>query len=152
QSGPPIIRASDDQLIVSVDDRPGLFTIVAGVCALNGIDVLDAQVATVDGRALEVLRVQSNLGPTIRWDRVLTDLDAALAGRLALQARIADRIRTYQRPTPSAWQVEPRLDFHHGASDEATVIEVRAADAIGVLYRITRAFAELNLDIVKAKV
>ena len=38
------------------------------------------------------------------------------------------------------------------ASRDATVVEVHAADSIGVLYRITRALAELDLDIVSAKV
>ena len=38
------------------------------------------------------------------------------------------------------------------ASDSATVIEVRAPDHIGVLYRITKALAELELDVRLAKV
>ena len=38
------------------------------------------------------------------------------------------------------------------ASRDATVVEVHAVDAIGVLYRITRALAELDLNIVSAKV
>ncbi len=38
------------------------------------------------------------------------------------------------------------------ASRDATVIEVHAVDSTGVLYRITRALAELDLDIVSAKV
>ena len=42
------------------------------------------------------------------------------------------------------------VDNH--ASRDATVVEVHAVDAIGVLYRITRALAELDLDIVSAKV
>jgi [protein-PII] uridylyltransferase len=38
------------------------------------------------------------------------------------------------------------------ASRDATVVEVHAVDAIGVLYRITRALADLDLNIVSAKV
>ena len=37
-------------------------------------------------------------------------------------------------------------------SATATVLEVICADGVGVLYRITRAFAELDLDIVRAHV
>ena len=40
----------------------------------------------------------------------------------------------------------------NGASRGATVVEVHAPDAMGVLYRITRALSELDLDIVSAKV
>jgi [protein-PII] uridylyltransferase len=38
------------------------------------------------------------------------------------------------------------------ASAAATVVDVQAADGIGVLYRITRALAELDLDIRSARV
>ena len=37
-------------------------------------------------------------------------------------------------------------------SDFATVLEVSCPDGVGVLYRITRAFTELDLNIVKARV
>jgi [protein-PII] uridylyltransferase len=40
----------------------------------------------------------------------------------------------------------------NGASDTATVVDVRAPDRIGTLYRITRALADLGLDIRHAKV
>ena len=37
-------------------------------------------------------------------------------------------------------------------SATATVLEVTCPDSVGVLYRITRAFTELDLDIVRAHV
>jgi [protein-PII] uridylyltransferase len=40
----------------------------------------------------------------------------------------------------------------NSASRGATVVEVHAPDSMGVLYRITRALSELDLDIVSAKV
>ena len=46
----------------------------------------------------------------------------------------------------------PRVVVDNHASRDATVVEVHAPDSIGVLYRITRALAELDLDIVSAKV
>jgi [protein-PII] uridylyltransferase len=42
------------------------------------------------------------------------------------------------------------IDNH--TSDLATVVEVEASDAIGVLYRITQALLECDLDIVSARV
>ncbi len=76
-----------------------------------------------------------------------------LAGRLALEARLADRARTYGiRPRPSPHKIEPRVHLDNSASADATVVEVHAPDAIGVLYRITRALADLDLDITFAKV
>ena len=48
-----------------------------------------------------------------------------------------------------------RRDYYaslNDASDEATVIEVVGADRIGLLYRLTRAMSEFDLDIASAKV
>ncbi len=46
----------------------------------------------------------------------------------------------------------PSVRVDNDASSNATVVEVRAPDRLGVLYRITKALAELALDIRHAKV
>jgi [protein-PII] uridylyltransferase len=103
--------------------------------------------------ALEVLRVESSFGPTIGWDKVITDLEKVLEGRLALQARLAERARVYGgRAKRAPIVAPPRVVVDNGASRDATVVEVHAPDSVGVLYRITRALADLDLDIVSAKV
>jgi [protein-PII] uridylyltransferase len=123
------------------------------VLALHGLGVLDAAVTGLDGMALEVLRVESTFGPTIAWEKVIDDLHKVLEGRLALQARLAERARVYGSRSPRGPVHEPpRVVVDNRASRDATVVEVHAVDAIGVLYRITRALAELDLNIVSAKV
>jgi [protein-PII] uridylyltransferase len=115
--------------------------------------VLHADIATVDGRAIEVLTVQSGFGPTFSWDKVLRDLGRALDGRLAIRARLAERAATYRRTAPSpALRSEPRVEFHLDASSRATVVDVHAPDSIGALHRITTAIADFELDIVRARV
>ena len=95
----------------------------------------------------------STLGPAIDWDQVVDDVRRALEGRLAIGARLADRARTYGPPAPAAaGPTEPSLVVDNEMSSSATVIEVHAADAIGVLYRITCALADLDLDVRSAKV
>jgi [protein-PII] uridylyltransferase len=150
------IDADGERLTLVTSDRHGLFSRVAGVLALHGLDVLDAAATTEGGWALEVFRVESSFGPTFAWDKVVADLERALAGRLAIRARVAARARTYgahrrtqaTRATPHEPEVRVDLD----ASADATVVEVHAADALGVLYRITSALADLDLDIAGAKV
>ena len=44
------------------------------------------------------------------------------------------------------------MAFDNEVSEHATVVEVRAPDRVGVLYRITRAISEIDLDIRSAKV
>ena len=71
-----------------------------------------------------------------------------------MAARLADRARDYaSSPRPaSAAPARVEVSVDNDASDSATVIEVRAPDRIGTLYRITKALAELELDVRLAKV
>lgn len=153
--GEQLVIAEGDRLTVVTPDRHALFSRVAGVLSLHGLGVLDAAVATEDGWAIEVFRVESSFGPTFSWDKVVADLDLALAGRLAIRARLADRVRTYgaRRPVHAAEsEPEPEVRVDLAASDDSTVVEVHATDGLGVLYRITSALSDLDLDIVGAKV
>ncbi len=146
------IVEGDGQTLTVIDvDRPGLFSRVSGVLSLHGLAVLDANITTVDGRALEVLSVESSFGPTFSWERVETDIALALDGRLALRARLAEREATYRRPR-STLEVEAKVEFHLDESSTATVVEVHTSDSVGVLYRITDAIADFDLNISRARV
>ncbi|HEU5084991.1 MAG TPA: [protein-PII] uridylyltransferase, partial [Acidimicrobiales bacterium] len=69
EAGERVLRADGDTLTVVDVDRPGMFSRVTGTLALHGLDVLHADIATFDGRALEVLTVESSFGPTIGWPK-----------------------------------------------------------------------------------
>lgn len=148
------IEGHGQVLTVMHDDRPGLFSRVAGVLALHGIDVLAAAAySSENGRALAEFRVVDPLRDEPEWTRVIADLKRALDGGLALQARVVDRARTYaRRQARSRGTRAPAVAFDNDASDGATVIDVRAPDAIGTLYRITATLTEFDLDIRNARV
>lgn len=149
--GERVVEGHEQTLTVIDNDRAGLFSRVAGVLALHGLAVLEANISTIDGRALEVLTVESSFGPTFSWDRIEEDLHLALDGRLALKARLAERAETYRRPQRGR-PAETRVEFHLDDSSTATVVEVHAPDSVGVLHRITDAIADLDLDISRARV
>ena len=46
----------------------------------------------------------------------------------------------------------PSALVDHEASRSATVIEVRALDAVGLLHRLTRVLADADLDVTHARV
>ena len=134
------------------EDRPGLFSKIAGVLALHGLEVLAAAADPSEpGWASSTFRVVDPRRGEPPWDRVAADLDRALDGRLALRARLAQRSRTYQRPAPLPAPAAATVTFHDDASSRSTVIDVHAQDGLGVLYRITCALAELDLDIRSAR-
>ncbi len=95
-AGEVVVDAADDLITVIAPDRRGLFSRVAGVLALHGLDVVAADAAAEGDMAIEAFRVTSRFGSMVPWDRVVANVHAALTDRLAIEARLADRIRTYQ--------------------------------------------------------
>ena len=153
EAGTTVVRGEGALLTVVAPDRPGLFSRVAGALTLSGLTVLAADAASTEGgMAASRFRVAGDLDD-VEWDEVVSTVRHAIDGRLAVEARLADRSRAYRRP-PAALRLAPapavRID--NEASATSTVIEVRAPDRVGVLYRITRALADLDLDIRIAKV
>ncbi|MCP3910554.1 MAG: [protein-PII] uridylyltransferase [Actinomycetia bacterium] len=155
--GERAVRVDCDLLTVIDADRPGLFASVAGVMALNGLEVLAANAHTqrLDGRdvALCEFRVMSSFAEPIDWDAVRADLDRALSARLALDARLARRDETYgARGGVSAVPSRVAVVIDNDLSDVATVVEVHGEDRVALLYRITRALADLRCDLRSARV
>jgi [protein-PII] uridylyltransferase len=89
---------------------------------------------------------------------MLLDADFGLANvdvLLGLKARLnLERATTYRRrrATQAVQPGPPRVVFHDHASSNATVVEVRCATKIGILFRITRALTSVGLDIRHATV
>jgi len=156
--GTTAIRTTDDRVTVVAPDRPGLFSRVAGVLSLHGLDVLSAEAHSDDavaGRQAMAANEFRIVPPKdgVNWDRIVSDLQRALDGQLAIEARLAERAKTYRRRKMLAATLNPpSVRIHNDASSNATVIEVRAPDKIGILHRITKSLGELGLDIRHAKI
>jgi [protein-PII] uridylyltransferase len=142
-------------LTLVVDDRPGVFSRVAGVLAMHGVDVVAATVhSNAQGAGLEEFRVERALDEKVVWAPVIEDLGRALAGTLDVRAEVERRARTYAH-IGSAQQASPIVsDVHvdNELSSTATVIDVHTEDRVGVLFRITDVLARHGLDILSAKV
>lgn len=150
--GDEVLEGLGTTLTVVSPDRPGLFSRVAGTLSLRGLTVLAADAYSAEGMAGSQFKVESGSDP-IDWEGVCDDLRRVLAGRLALEARLAERARTYRsRSSAFSLTAPASVRIDNQASDDATVVEVHAPNRLGVLYRITRALADLDLDIRLAKV
>jgi [protein-PII] uridylyltransferase len=148
------VAADGSTVTVVAPDRPGLMAAVAGTLALHGLDVRSAVAGNDEaGMAVEVFDVEPALGRAPNWDRVEQDLALALSGRLALDDRLAERADAYARARrPGAHLAAPvRVLIDNDASAVATVVEIRAPNAIGLLYRITRGLLTCGLDIASAR-
>jgi [protein-PII] uridylyltransferase len=140
-------------VVVNVD-QPGTFGRLAGVLALHNIDVVGARAHSDEqGMAASQFRI-AETSFRADWTAITADIHRAIRGELALSARLAERARTYRRRRrPAAASVlAPSVVFVDAASSNATVIEVRAPDSIGLLHRVASALAEMGLDIRHATV
>jgi len=141
------VEADRASVTICVPDRPGTLARTAGVLSLHRLSVLHAQAYSVtSGHALErfLVRCPEN----VDWDAVTRDLEAAYAGRLAVEARLERKAADY-RPRRA---IEPDVRILQDASEHSTVVEVRAPDALGLLYAITAALSDLDIDIHVAKI
>ncbi|MBS2962814.1 [protein-PII] uridylyltransferase [Actinocrinis puniceicyclus] len=158
------------RLDVALPDQIGVLATVAGVLSLRHVRILAAEVETVGLSAAAGQDGGAALGPeprpwaVQRWTvaaeygelpdiaRLRTDLRAALGGRLDLAARMASREADH-RPTGRARLAPPpSVAVLEDASAVATVIEVRAGDTPGLLYRVAAAIAQSGADIYTARV
>ncbi|MFI1152841.1 [protein-PII] uridylyltransferase [Streptomyces sp. NPDC020817] len=166
RTGEPVLalharREEDDavgvELVVAVPDQPGVLPAVAGVLALHRLTVRAADLRSMELSDLagEVLvlrwRVAAEYGALPEAARLRTDLIRALDGSLDVRAKLADREAAYPRrrgvvPPP------PRVTVVPEVSSLATVLEVRAPDAVGLLHRIGRALESSGVRVRSAHV
>jgi len=144
------IRVHGGAVTVVAPDRAGLLWSAAGVLAAHRMVVRSASAASASSTAVIEFSVVPEYGSPPDPATLEADLRLVLAGRLDIEQRLARRNRA-MRPArvPVA---PPRVTLVDDASATATVVEVRAHDKPGLLWRIGRAFEECALDVRAARV
>lgn len=158
QTEPPAEPSGDPEplgveLLIAVPDQAGVLPAVAGVLALHRLTVRTAELraldlpAGVDGSVLLLdWRVAAEYGSLPQAARLRADLVRALDGTLDVAARLAERDAAYPRRR-GVVAPPPRVTVAPAASRHATVIEVRAQDAPGLLFRIGRALEDAGVRV-----
>ncbi len=146
--GEVAVRVDGDSVTVAAPDRPGLLSRTAGVLALHQLDVRAASAVTVGPTAVDVFTVSPRFGAGPDPALLRADVARALAGSLPL----ADRLAAKEAAYGSGPQQPPRVLWFDGAATGATVLELRAADAAGLLHRVTAALERAGIDVRGARV
>ncbi|MEU5283282.1 [protein-PII] uridylyltransferase [Streptomyces sp. NPDC020755] len=135
------------ELLIALPDRPGVLPAAAGVLALHRLTVRAADLRAGElpnelGERADLLllswRVAAEYGSLPQATRLRADLVRVLDGSLDIRARLAEREAAYPRRR-GVKAPPPRVTVAAAGSRRATVIEVRAQDAPGLLHRIGNA-------------
>ncbi|HXG91530.1 MAG TPA: [protein-PII] uridylyltransferase [Blastocatellia bacterium] len=148
------------ELTIYTQDSAGLIARIAGTLTASGINILSADVYTrEDGLVIDTFKVcepsgHSAVAPAA-WPKVERNLKAAIEGSFNVaaavemqQAKAVRPIRRRKHHQP----IKPSVRFDSEASATNTVIEVKAEDELGLVYKIASTLAGLGLSINFAKI
>jgi [protein-PII] uridylyltransferase len=165
-AGTVAVRVDGEAVVVAAPDEPGLLSRTAGVLALHQLDVRSATIATVrdagstvdplpGAMAVNVFQVAPRFGRGPDPALLRTDVARVLAGHLPVTERLAAKEQAYAPATGTTvagFPPPPRVLWFDDAATDATVLELRAADMMGLLHRVTGALEQCGLDVRTARV
>jgi [protein-PII] uridylyltransferase len=144
----PDVVVGEDRVSVTAVDRRGLLASIAGCLALHRLDVVAADTMTVDGTAQLTVAVQARFGGEADDREALAaDLRRAVLGELPVAERLAARERSQRRRRDP---VPPRIVWQ--PATDAAVLELRATDSPGLLFRVAHALEEVGADVRAARI
>jgi [protein-PII] uridylyltransferase len=144
------------ELVVATRDHPGLLAQLAGTLTAQGLDILSVDLYTrEDGVAVDVFKVREARDhgpvPPARRPAVEEALRSAVAGRYDVAAGV-ERWRRGWRRRAKRPLVRPSVRFDSVSSAMSSVIEVRAEDEPGLVFRIASVLSAHGLNIGFAKI
>ncbi|MEE6260925.1 [protein-PII] uridylyltransferase [Plantactinospora sonchi] len=147
-AGPlPAVHLEGDRVAVAAADRKGLLAAVAGCLALHRLEVLAADASMVEDRALVEFLVQPRYGTPPDPVALAADLRRAVTGDISVTQRLRGRALAAR-----GGGSPPRVVWHRAAATDAVVLELRAADSGGLLYRVTTALDEAGAQVRAARI
>ncbi len=143
------------EFTVYAPNHARLLSLFAGACAANGASITGARITTTrDGFALDTFLLARDFDTDDdelrRTVRIHQTIDDVLHGNVRLIELLQQR-RGYAG-RHDAFNVEPEVQINNTVSDRFTVIEVAGLDRTGLLYDLTTAISDLNLDIASAHI
>ncbi|MDT8915491.1 [protein-PII] uridylyltransferase [Amycolatopsis sp. PS_44_ISF1] len=139
-------------VVLAVPARAELLAPAAGVLALNSLEVHAALLRGHDGGWAGVFTASPKFGSLPDPALLREQFARAVAGTLPLTQRLAAKERDYS--SPSAPAVSPKVLWFDDetSGSETVVLELRAADRIGLLFRVAGAFRRCEAEVRWAKV
>jgi [protein-PII] uridylyltransferase len=144
------------ELAIATRDRAGLFAMITGVLASEGLNILAARIATSrEGVALDAFRIsRPSDEPALddeRVERLETTLRRVLRGRVDVETLVQRSARPWLRRRRGR-PIETTIDIDNEVSEAYTVLDVTTGDRVGLLFTITNCLYHQGVSIHLAKV
>ncbi|HEY1968317.1 MAG TPA: [protein-PII] uridylyltransferase [Pseudonocardia sp.] len=138
-------------VLVALRDQPGGLATVSGVLALHSLEVHAAELGSLGDYSVDAFTVSPRFGRLPDQAVLREDLVRALDGGLNLAEALERKEQDYARPGGDE-RVTPKVLWFDDEATSAVVLELRATDRIGLLYRVANALAECEAKVRWAKV
>ncbi|MBG0562050.1 [protein-PII] uridylyltransferase [Actinoplanes aureus] len=145
--GLPVVHLDGDRVAVAAADRRGLLAAVTACLTMHRLDVVAANTTTVDGRAIVEFYTSPRYGSPYDPIALAADLRRVAAGDVSVTQRVRARAMSARGGSAS-----PRVVWQRDVATDAVVLELRAADSPGLLYRVTTALDEAGAEIRAARI
>ncbi|GLY94619.1 bifunctional uridylyltransferase/uridylyl-removing enzyme [Actinoplanes sp. NBRC 103695] len=143
----PAVHLDGDRVAVAAADRRGLLAAVTACLTMHRLDVLGADASSVDGRAIVEFLTQPRFGSPYDPVALAADLRRVAAGDVSVTQRVRARAMSARGNAAS-----PRVVWHREIATDATVLELRAADSPGLLYRVATALDDTGAEMRAARI
>lgn len=152
-----LVKANDSsakggtEILIYGKDRKALFAQVASVLDSRNCSIHDAHISiTNDGFVFDSLLVLENDGTRLTSDSRIASLESAIKAQLDKPGRSHDNKRKLPRQMRQL-DVPTKVRFFN-IGDDASLIELEALDAPGILAKVGHAFVDCNVTLKLAKI
>jgi [protein-PII] uridylyltransferase len=148
---------------LAVKDQSGLFEKVSGAFAVAGLNILGARAITrSDHLAIDAFYVENEDGGIVENEETRQLFEQMLGEFLGGHSVPDDKIkaRRKRKETSNIFtnkdkfgaKIPPQVDVYRDISLGRTIVEVRAADRIGLLHLISKHISEAGFSIIFARI
>ena len=151
-------RSGMHEFTFCTHDQPFRLSQLCGVLTVNDFNIFEAYAFTrSDGTVIDVFGVE-DIAPAADGDfddriaAIQRGIEAVIAGDLDLDDATERHAARWRRTCGTRIPAAPNIKFENDLSGDFTIIDVFAADAPGLLFRITRALSREGLAIGRARI
>ena len=144
-------------------DRPALFEKIAGGFSISGLNILGARAVTrKDGIAIDVFYVEEDKGGIVNDSKTRKLCESSIHAFLENETspdklikekrKKTDKNKLFSNQDRLGERIPPRVDVYHDVTLGRIMVEVRAADQVGLLHLIAKTISRCGFSIKFARV